>query len=140
MIKIILVDDHALFREGIKLWIENVGIGEVIAEASNGLELIDLLRLHTPDLVIMDFEMPIMGGIDATKMAIALQPDIKILGITMQNDMNRYIDMILAGAIGFMLKTSGKDEFEKAIRAVVQGECYFSEDLIQLKKTDINFY
>lgn len=88
----------------------------------------------------MDIEMPLMGGIDATKMAIKLQPDIKILGITLQNDMNKYIDMILAGAIGFMLKTSGKDEFEKAIKSVVIGECYFSEDLIQLKKTDINFY
>lgn len=129
-----------MFREGMKLWIENIGLGKIVAEASNGFEFIDLLRLHTPDLVIMDFEMPLMNGVEATKMALRIQPEIKILGITLQNDLNKYIDMILAGAIGFMLKTSGKEEFEKAIKSVVLGECYFSEDLIHLKKTEMIFY
>ncbi len=140
MMKIILVDNHTMFREGMKLWIENVGLGEVIAEASNGYEFIDLLRIMTPDLVIMDFELPLMNGVEATKFALKIQPEIKILGITLQNDLDKYIEMILAGAIGFMLKTSGKDEFEKAIKSVVMGECYFSEDLVHLKQKELIIY
>lgn len=139
MISIILVDNHPVFREGMKFWIENAGIGKVIAEASNGYEFINLLHKHTPDLVIMDIDLPLMNGVQATKLALTIQPDLKILGISQQNDLDNYIDMILAGAIGFMLKTSGKAEFENAIDSVVEGECYFSEDLVQLRKTD-NFF
>lgn len=140
MINVVLVDNHLVFREGMKFWIENVGLGKVIAEASNGYEFIDLLRIHTPDLVIMDLDLPLMNGVDATKLALTIQPEIKILGISLQSDLNNYIDMILAGAIGFMLKTSGKTEFENAIHSVVEGECYFSEDLVQLHETDKIFH
>ncbi len=140
MMKIILVDNHIVFREGMKLWIENVGLGEIIAEASNGYEFIDLLHRHTPDLVIMDFELPKMNGVEATKFALKIQPEIKILGISLQNDLNNYIEMILAGATGFMLKTSGKIEFENAINAVVDGDCYFSEDLVPMKEKEIIYY
>ncbi len=140
MNKIILVDNHSIFREGMKLWIENVGLGKIIAEATNGYELIDLLRKLRPDLVIMDFDLPFMNGVDATKMALRIQPEIKILGISQQNDLDQYIEMILAGATGFMLKTSGNDEFTKAIKSVAKGECYFSEDLVELKETDLIIY
>lgn len=129
--KIIIVDDHPLFREGMKLLIEKEGMGEVIAEAENGKVFLDLLVSHKPDLVLMDIEMPVMDGLEATKKAKANQPDIKILVVTMLNEKDNYTAMINAGAMGFVLKTSGKQELEKAIKTVIGGESYFSNELLR---------
>lgn len=131
MNKIIIVDDHSLFREGIKLLIENEGFGKVIAEAENGQVFLDLISTHKPDLVIMDIEMPVMGGFEATKKALKIQPDLKILVLSMLSGKTNYFDMINAGAMGFVLKTSGKQEFEKAINAIMNGESYFSNELLR---------
>ncbi len=131
MKKIIIVDDHSLFREGIKLMLESNGFGEVIAEAENGSVFLETLKTHKPDLVIMDIEMPVMNGQEATKKALEIYPDLKILVLTMLNDRENYQEMINAGALGFVLKTSGKKEFEKAIQAVINGENYFSNDLLR---------
>ena len=131
MNKIIIVDDHSLFREGIKLLIENEGLGEVIAEAENGAIFLDLLQTVIPDLVIMDIEMPVMDGLEATQQALKLYPGLKILVLTMLNQKANYFDMVNAGALGFVLKTSGKQEFEKAINTIMQGESYFSNDLLR---------
>jgi DNA-binding NarL/FixJ family response regulator len=131
MNKIIIVDDHSLFREGIKLLIENEGLGQVIAEAENGREFLDLLGTHKPDLVIMDIEMPVLDGIQATKIALTLYPEMKILILTMLSERANYVELILSGAVGFVLKTSGKNEFEKAIKAILSGESYFSYHTMQ---------
>lgn len=138
MNKIIVVDDHSLFREGIKLLIENECLGEVIAEAENGQILINLLATHQPDLVIMDIEMPVMNGVEATREALKIRPCLKILVLTMLNEKANYVDMIHAGATGFVLKTSGKIEFEKAIKAIVNGESYLSNELFQKLIMGIN--
>ncbi|HEY3388198.1 MAG TPA: response regulator transcription factor [Prolixibacteraceae bacterium] len=129
--KIIIVDDHILFREGMKLLIESEGMGVVIAEANNGQVFLDLLEKNNPDLVIMDIEMPVMGGLEATKKAVAMRPDLKILVLTMLNMKKNYSDMINAGAMGFVLKTSGKLELEKAIKMVIGGDSYFSNELLR---------
>lgn len=131
MIKIIIVDDHVLFREGVKVLIDCENIGEVIAEADNGQAFLDLLSTHRPDLVIMDIEMPIMGGLEAIQKAKLIQPDVKILVLTMLSEKENYHDMINAGAMGYMLKSSGKTEFEKAVKAIMNGELYFSNELIR---------
>lgn len=131
MNKIIIVDDHSLFREGIKLLIENENLGEVIAEAENGLAFLNLLDSYNPDLVVMDIEMPVMGGLEAIKRALALKPGLKILVLTMLNEKANYSDIIYAGALGFVLKTSGKKEFEKAINTIIGGESYFSSELLR---------
>jgi DNA-binding NarL/FixJ family response regulator len=131
MNKIILVDDHSLFREGIKLLIENEGYGEIIAEAENGQQFMDLLKIHQPDLVIMDIEMPVMNGLDATREAIKLFPNLRILILTMLSEKANYIDLVNAGALGFVLKTSGKQEFEKAIKTITGGGSYFSNELLR---------
>lgn len=83
-------------------------MGTVIAEAENGQAFLDLLETHKPDLIIMDIEMPILGGLEATRKALRLMPDLKILILTMQNEKAKYIDLILAGVVGFVHKTSGK--------------------------------
>ncbi len=138
MNKIIIVDDHSLFREGIKLLIENEGFGEVIAEAENGQAFLDLLDIHRPDLVIMDIEMPVMNGLEATKLALKVLPDLKILVLTMLNQKTDYMNMVNAGALGFVLKTSGKNEFEKAINSIMRGEIYFSNELLRQIILDTN--
>jgi len=123
--KIIIVDDHALFREGIKLLIEKEEMGEVIAEAENGQAFLGLLKTQHPDLVLMDIEMPVMDGLEATRRALAISPGLKILMFSMYYEQEYYSAMINSGTMGFVMKTSGKQELEKAIRTVIHGGKYF---------------
>lgn len=123
--KIIIVDGHSGFREGMKLLIEMEGIGEVIAEAENGQLFLDLLKTSNPDLVLMDIKMPVMGGLEATKKALEIRPDLKILMLSMPGGEDNYTAVIDAGAMGFVLKTSGKQILEKAILMLIRGENYF---------------
>ena len=129
--KIIIVDDHPLFREGIKLLIETEGIGKVIAEAENGKEFLILMDKHKPDLVLMDIDMPVMDGLEATLKVKAMIPDLKILVLSMLSQKDNYTDMVNAGVMGFVLKTSGKHELEKAIKTVINGESFFSSELLR---------
>jgi len=131
MHEIILVDDHSLFREGIKLLIETEGLGKVVAEAENGQKFLDLLPAYHPDLVIMDIAMPVMGGMEATQRARYLYPDLKVLALTMFDEEANYLDMVYAGAMGFILKTAGKRELERAIKAITEGESFYSTDLLR---------
>ena len=117
--RIIIVDDNLYFREGMKLLIELEGIGEVIAEAENGREFLDLLVKLKPDLVLMDIEMPLMGGIEATQRALAIRPGLKILAITMFNDNDNYTGILNAGAKGLVIKTVGISELKSAINATI---------------------
>jgi DNA-binding NarL/FixJ family response regulator len=132
MNKIIIVDDHVLFREGIELLIENENLGNVVAKAENGEIFLNLLKIHKPDLVIMDLEMPVMGGLEATQKAIELNPELKVLILTMFNEKLNIPEILDAGACGIALKTLGKDEFEKSIKCVLAGKRYFSEELMLL--------
>lgn len=129
--KIILVDDHLLFREGIKLLIETEGMGVVISEASNGQAFLDLLETQDPDIVLMDIEMPVMGGIEATEIAISRKPGLKILLVTMLDMLNDYAKLINIGAMGCVLKSAGKIELENAIKTVINGQSYFSNELLR---------
>lgn len=131
MNKIIIVDDHSLFREGIKLLIDNEQLGCVVAEAENGKTFLDLLDQHQPDLVIMDIEMPVMNGLEAIKQGLKRQPKIKFLVLTMLNEKANYTEIIYAGAMGFVLKTAGKKEFERAINTIMAGESYFSPEMLR---------
>jgi DNA-binding NarL/FixJ family response regulator len=129
--KIIIVDDHAMFREGMKLLIETEGFGEVVAEAENGQAFLDILENNMPDLVLMDIEMPVMGGLEATIRAMSSRPYLKVLVMTMFCRKSDYADMINAGVMGLVLKTSGKQTIEKAIKTVMGGGSFFSNDLLR---------
>ncbi len=131
LLKIILVDDHALFRNGLKLLIETKKIGVVVAEAENGMQFLSHLESIKPDCVLMDIEMPIMDGILATRKALEIYPDIKILGLSMFVDEQYYGRMLNAGAKGFLLKKSGYTELIKGITEVVKGESYISAELLR---------
>jgi len=128
---IIIVDDHLIFRQGLKSIITLENIANVIGEASNGIELIDLLSNLKPDLVLMDIDMPRMNGLDATEKALEILPDLKIIAFSMFSDEEYYYKMIDRGVKGFILKTSGINELETAILNVMSGDTYFSNELLR---------
>jgi len=128
---IIIVDDHLIFRQGLKSIITLENIANVIGEASNGLELLKLLSELKPDLVLMDIDMPHMNGLDATEKAMELMPDLKIIAFSMFSDEEYYYKMIDRGVKGFILKTSGIKELENAIQNVMLGDSYFSNELLR---------
>jgi DNA-binding NarL/FixJ family response regulator len=128
---IIIVDDHLIFRQGLKSLITAENFATVIGEASNGKEFLDLLSSLKPDLVLMDIDMPHMNGIEATQRALGIMPDLKIIIFTMFGDEEYYYKMIDLGVKGFILKSSGINELEKAIHEVILGESYFSNELLR---------
>lgn len=128
-LKIYLVDDHKLFREGLKLLLSTQDFVHHIYEASNGREFIESLSLVDCDVVLMDIEMPEMNGIEATREALRLHPDLKIIVLSMYGD-EYYYKMIDAGAKGFMLKNTGIENVITAIKKVAAGENFFSEELL----------
>ncbi len=130
-ITVILVDDHRMFRDGLKHLLVGEDIADVIGEASTGKEFLNLIEQSMPDLVLMDIEMPELNGIDATKIATEKYPDLKVLALTMSSEQVYYQNMISAGAKGFILKTSGIEELKKAIFEVSKGESYFSSELLR---------
>ena len=128
---IILVDDHEIFRQGIKSIITLENIGNVIGEASNGLDFIELLSHFKPDLVLLDIDMPFMNGLEATEKALEIMPDIKIIAFTLFGDEEYFLKMIELGAKGYILKSSDVSEIEKAIKLIMKGEKYFCSNQFQ---------
>jgi DNA-binding NarL/FixJ family response regulator len=130
-LKIIIVDDHDMFRAGVKVLLSKSNKLEVIAEARNGKEYIDMLQQIQPNVVLMDISMPVMDGIEATRISTQQFPNVKILALSMYGDEEYYFKMVSAGAKGFVLKSSGISELEKAIMEVNNNETYFSQELLR---------
>jgi DNA-binding NarL/FixJ family response regulator len=130
-LKVFIVDDHDIFRNGVKVLLNSSKAMEVIGEAKNGKEFVDCIDKYSPDVVLMDISMPVMDGIEATKQAIEKNPDLKVLTFSMFGDEEYYFKMIQSGVKGFILKSSGITELENAIKEVVNGESYFSNDLLR---------
>jgi DNA-binding NarL/FixJ family response regulator len=128
--KVILVDDHKLFRKGLRMLIETLDRYEVVAEASNGIEFLDLLDRHKPDIVFLDIAMPEMDGIEAAKLALAKDPDLKIITLSMFGEQDYYFKMVDAGVRGFLLKNSEVTEVKQALQTIIEGGNYFSHELL----------
>jgi len=137
-IKVLIVDDHEIFRNGLKMVINRLKGAKVIAEASNGKEFLEILDNHIPDIVLMDIEMPGMNGIEATKKALEKYPDLKIIALSMFNEDNYVESMIDSGVRGFLLKNINKEKLEKALEAVQKGGNYYSEELWEFFTRRIN--
>ena len=127
-----IVDDHRLFRQGLKILIENLPNINKISESDNGSEFLEFIKTSVPTLVLMDIDMPIINGIEATRRALELYPEIKIIALSMYGDEEYYYQMIDAGARGFLLKNTDFNELKKAIYSVLEGNNYFSEELLYL--------
>lgn len=131
MIKIAIVEDHTLFREGLKSLLEHNSDYKVVAEFSNGKEFINSLFKIDIDLVLIDIEMPLMNGIEATLEAKMKIPKLRFIALSMYSDQKYYYEMIKAGASGFVLKEATTDELDKAIQDVMSDQSYFSPKLLQ---------
>jgi DNA-binding NarL/FixJ family response regulator len=138
-ISVIIVDDHQLFREGLKLLLNNLSVIGRIEEAANGAELLSVLENQfLPDIIFMDIEMPGINGIETTKQALKLVPGLNIIALSMYGDEDYYSNMIEAGAKGFILKNSGILEVELAIKHVLDGNNYFSQEILSGLLKNIN--
>ena len=130
MIRIALVDDHSLFRRGMRLLLASHPDFEVVAEAASGEEFLELLPSLRPDVVFMDYSMPGLNGAQTTERALELMPDMKVVTLSMFGDNIYYTRMVECGAKGFLLKDSEFDEVVEAVQTVYEGGTYFSASLL----------
>lgn len=128
--KIFIVDDHEIFRNGLKLLLNNIENVEVVGEASNGQMFLDTFEQLKADIIFMDISMPVMDGIQATKKALEIDPQLKIIALTTFGETEYFNEMIYSGVVGFMLKSSESEDFKVAIEKVSRGDNYFSEEMI----------
>lgn len=122
MIKVMIVDDQEIVREGLKMILSLHEEIEIIGEASNGEELLKLIETKTPEVVLMDIRMPVMNGIEATKLMKEKYPNVKIIILTTFNEDEYIFEGLKNGADSYILKDSGSKEILTAIKSVIQGE------------------
>jgi len=131
MINIMLVDDHDLVRTGLKRLINDEEGFRVVTEAASGEEALQKIRLNDIDIVLMDINMPGIGGLEATKKLLQIKPDIKIIGVTMHDDEIFPQRLLKAGAVGYLTKGSDIHEMIHAMREVIANRRYICPDIAQ---------
>jgi DNA-binding NarL/FixJ family response regulator len=131
-IKVLLVDDHLIMREGLKLLLSKASDVDVVAEASNGQEAIQKAQECLPDVVVMDLTMPVMGGIEAARHMVEARPDIKILVLSMVADENCVSESLKAGVKGYLLKDCAAEDLVRAIRIVAEGQSYLCKKITDI--------
>lgn len=129
MIKILIADDHKVFREGIISILEDIADITVIAEAGDGREVMEQLKEVQPDIILMDITMGDTNGIDTTKLVKETYPAIKVLALSMHSESGYIVKMLEVGASGYLLKDAGKEEMENAIRVIAKGNTYYSQQV-----------
>lgn len=131
-IKVLIADDHQLFREGLATLLFSAENIEVIAQAKDGSEAIEKVKHFKPDVVLLDIAMPIINGIEATKKIKALFPDIKTITVSMHSDKQYVKGALEAGADGYLLKNCTYRQLTDAIQSVYDGKKYLSQDITEL--------
>jgi DNA-binding NarL/FixJ family response regulator len=121
MIRVVVADDHGVLRDGLAGVISAQSDMELVATAANGAEAVDLCRSNAPDVVLMDLEMPVLDGIDATKAIVAEAPSTAVLVLTSFSDRRRITGALDAGAVGYMLKDASADDVVRGIRTAAGG-------------------
>jgi DNA-binding NarL/FixJ family response regulator len=135
-IKVLLVDNHAIIREGLRSLLEKQSEMEVIADTDDGRKAIELVRELSPDIVIMDISMPGLNGIEATRQITAEFPDVKVIALSIHSKRRFVADMLSAGATGYILKECLFDELVQAIKAVAAGGRYLSPRITDVVVSD----
>jgi len=135
-LKIIIADDHKIVREGLKTLLEKQSGIKVVAETSDGLEVVKLAQKHLPDLVILDITMPGLNGIGATRRVKEICPAAKIMILSMHADRRYVVEALKAGAMGYLLKDSAFEELIQAIKSIVKGKIYLSSEITDVLVRD----
>ena len=138
MIRIMLVDDHDLFRAGVRSILQGQDGMVVIGEFANGEDAVNAVRAEAPDLILMDVNMPGIGGVEATRKILKIAPDVRVIAVTVLSDDPFPNQLLDAGARGYISKGSGSEEMLEAIHMVMRGQHYISGDVAQ-KLTLANF-
>lgn len=126
-IKYLIADDHKIFRQGLKLVLNDDHQLQCIGEAASGLEVMQHLNKEIPDVILLDLKMPDMDGIETTKKIKAQHPDLKIIVLTMHNDEHFILHLMELGANGYLIKNADAEEIKKAIHSVHENNYYFNE-------------
>jgi DNA-binding NarL/FixJ family response regulator len=128
-IRVLIADDHTLFRDGLRALLASIPDIEVVGEASSGKEALRLTIEHQPDVILMDIQMPDMNGIEATRQILRISPHVGILVLTMFQDDDTVFEVMRAGARGYVLKGADQAVLRRAIDAVANGESLFSPEI-----------
>jgi DNA-binding NarL/FixJ family response regulator len=128
-LRLLIVDDHPLFRQGLRTVLAAVDDLEVVGEATDGEQAIALSERLQPDLVLMDIRLPVVNGIEATRRILHASPQVRVLMLTMFEDDASVFTAMRAGARGYVLKDADKDDIVRAVSAVGRGEAIFSPDI-----------
>jgi two-component system, NarL family, nitrate/nitrite response regulator NarL len=131
-IRVIIADDHQMFIDGIKALLQDSTAIQIIDEATSGTQLIEKLENCSPDVILMDIGMSGLNGIESTLLISEKFPGVKVIALTMYDDHNRIMKMLKAGAKGYILKNTSKNELIQAINAVDSGERYYTKQVIDL--------
>jgi DNA-binding NarL/FixJ family response regulator len=132
VIKYVIADDHTIFRQGLRLVLSEDPHLSLLAEAADGLALLNILKQTSPDVILLDLKMPGMDGIEATREIRAAYPQIKILILTMHDDEQLIIHLLEAGANGYLIKNTDADEIKLALHACYENGYYFSDYISSL--------
>ena len=124
--RVLIADDHPVFRSGLRSIVDSSDDMTVVAEAVNGAEAVELAAVHQPDLILMDLHMPVLGGIEATRKILSTSPEVRVLVLTMIERDDAVMAAMRAGARGYLVKGSDRDEVLRGIRAVAAGDAIFS--------------
>ncbi len=130
--KVILVDDHKIIREGLRVLLEKEADMEIVAEASTGRSAVQMAKELNPDLIVMDTVMADLNGIEATRQIKAANPDIRIIALSMHSDKQFVLEMLRAGASGYILKDCAFDELVQAISSIMNNQIYLSPKITTL--------
>jgi DNA-binding NarL/FixJ family response regulator len=125
-IRVLIVDDHVLVRTGLTQLLGAAGDIEVAASAADGEQAVVLAHRHRPDVILMDLSMPGMGGVEATRRITAEQPEVRVVALTSFSDRERILNVVDAGAIGYLLKDTDPEELARGVRAAARGEAPFA--------------
>ncbi|HEX6915658.1 MAG TPA: response regulator transcription factor [Chitinophagaceae bacterium] len=128
-IRLIIADDHELLREGLSAVMAKEPSIELIATADNGAELVKLVQVHQPDVVLTDLVMPVMDGVEATRRIRQVSPVTEVIALSMFDDQSLVVDILEAGAIGYLLKNADKSAILEAIRCAANHQHYYSREI-----------
>jgi len=137
---ILVADDHGVMREGLKVLIDNQPGMKVVSEAEDGRRVVELAKQLSPDMIVMDIAMPNLNGVEATRLILEENPNIRIIALSVHSDKHFVTEMLKAGASGYVLKSCLFDEVLRAIQTVAGGDYYLSPKITDVVVDDYKYY